>query len=235
MGIRILPPDINESNVSWTPIPNRDPDQKGIGLIRYGLGSIAGISADTVAEIVVKRPFNSVEEMLFCVNKTKINKSKVEALIKSGCFDRVMNPNRYLHWRNYLTSRGEPVDDIPAKTLKRDILQFEKQYLGASVSVKSRWEQVPDGKENVSVTGIIQNVEPFVAKKTGVEHCRMMIETAEDEITVLVFNKLWRQHYADLQVGRKVQIRGNKSKTDLIANHIAYISQAIENWEVDFA
>ncbi|SFJ65015.1 DNA polymerase-3 subunit alpha [Paenibacillus sp. UNC496MF] len=235
MGIRILPPDINQSNASWTPIPNTDPNMKGKGLIRYGLGSIAGISGDSVIEITNKRPYDNLEHMLFQVNRSKVNKTKVEALIKSGCFDSTMNPNRYLHWRTYIGSRGEAYEDIPAKTMKRDILAFEKEYLGASVSVKSRWEMIPDGKEDVSMTGIVQKVEPFKAKKTGTEHCRIMIETAEDEVNVMVFNKLWKDHYADLQVGRKVQIRGNKSKMDLLADKITYVTQAIENWEVDFA
>jgi DNA polymerase-3 subunit alpha len=239
MGIKILPPDFKESKDTWTPVtlPN------GTKAIRYGLASIAGITSDTVKEIkeLGLGFINSFEDFLYRVEaykelnkKSTLNKTRIISLIKAGAFDS-LNPNRNLLLRNYMKYRGEPYEDIPARTTKRDILAYEKEMLGTSVTVKSRWDQVPDGKENVTVTGIITEFKPFTAKSNGKQHARMTIETAEDEINVMVFNWLLKDHFHELTPGRKVQITGKKSKDDLLANKIKYIPDAMQQWEVDIA
>jgi DNA polymerase-3 subunit alpha len=228
MGMKVLPPDINQSNASWTPVR----DANGFGVIRYGLESIANVSGDSVHEIVNHRPYESVEALLFLTNKSKVNKTKVVALIKSGCFDSI-NPNRNLLLRQYIASRGEDVSQIPAKTTKKDILSYEKEFLGTSVTVKSRWEQVPDGKENVTVTGHVMDFKMLKSKK-GTEYAVMTLETPEDEIRTMVFQRTLQQT-PPLTPGQKVQIRGNKSKEDLLANKITFITDRVEQWEVDIA
>jgi DNA polymerase III subunit alpha len=234
MGIRILPPDINRSNDNWTPIANTDSNQESLGCILYGLASIAGISSKDIQVISKGRNFESFEDFLAKNETLKLNKTKVIALIKSGCFDRI-NPNRNLLLRNYMKYRGEAYDDIPAKTTKKNIIDFEREYLGTAVSVKSRWDGIPDEKEGVQITGNIIKFEPFTAKKTGQRHARMLIETAEDERNVMVFNWLLKDHEADLIVGRKVRIIGKKSKDDLLANKIHYIQAHEPDWDVEIS
>lgn len=221
MGIKILPPDINESQISWTPVDLKD-EEYPLGAIRFGLGSIAFLSNESgaIEEIIRCRPYRSVEDLVKKAS-SKINKTKVIALIKSGAFDSI-NGNRNLLWRNYMKERGEDYELIPAKTTKRDILSYEKEFLGSSVTVKSRWEGIPDGKENVTLTGFITQFETFHAKKDGKEHARIMVETQEDDRQVLVFNWLLEKHREKLVVGQKVQIRGKKSGEDMLANNIQY-------------
>lgn len=221
MGIKILPPDINQSNAVWTPVD---------GSIRYGLAAIVGVSPPDAKIINAARPFTSFDQFLGL--RLKLNKIKMQALIKSGAFDS-MNSNRNLLLRQYFMFRDEDVSDMPAKTTKKDIIAYERELLGTTVSVKSRWQGIPDGKENIQMTGILVKVEPFKAKGTGKEHCRFTIETAEDEINGLVFNKTFLPIKDELQVGRRVTIVGNKSKEDYLANKVTFKTDEMEKWEVD--
>jgi DNA polymerase-3 subunit alpha len=234
MGIRILPPDINESMDDWTPIPNHDPNQTGLGHIRYGIASIAGVSAKDLEIIKNHRPFTSFSDFLDKNMTMKLNKTKVVALIKSGCFDRFNGPKRNELLRQYYDYRGDTaiMQQIPGKTLKRDIIAYEREVLNMSVSVKSKWEMVADETEGCTVTAVIKELNPFKAKGTGKEHLKMIIETAEDEIQTLVFNKTYMKEIDNLKIGVKLRITGNKSGTDLIANRIVYLTK--ENEQFDF-
>jgi DNA polymerase-3 subunit alpha len=82
MGIRILPPDINESNYAFTVVgPN----------IRFGLGAVKGVGESAIESILEARQkkgrFTSLLEFCEAVDLRACNKKVIEALIKSGSFD----------------------------------------------------------------------------------------------------------------------------------------------------
>ncbi|HUF18630.1 MAG TPA: DNA polymerase III subunit alpha, partial [Thermoanaerobaculia bacterium] len=82
MGIRLLPPDINESNFSFTVVgPN----------IRFGLGAVKGVGGGAIESILAARRslgrFTGLFEFCEEVDLRACNKKVVEALIKSGSFD----------------------------------------------------------------------------------------------------------------------------------------------------
>lgn len=74
----ITTPDINRSEVAFTP------DTENNKII-YGLGSIVGLSSDEVNKIVENRPYNSIEDI---INLGFSDKKNV-ALIKSGACDSI--------------------------------------------------------------------------------------------------------------------------------------------------
>lgn len=81
-GLTILPPDINISE--WRFIPT---DTK---TLRYGLGAVRGTGAAAIESIVEARaagPFVSLADFCTRVDKQRINKRVIEALIRSGAFD----------------------------------------------------------------------------------------------------------------------------------------------------
>ena len=91
MGIRILPPDINESNYAFTVVgPN----------IRFGLGAVKGVGEGAIESILEARQKNGrVTSLLsFCeaVDLRACNKKVIEALIKSGSFDFLGVPRKVL-------------------------------------------------------------------------------------------------------------------------------------------
>ncbi|KUG03873.1 dna polymerase iii alpha subunit [hydrocarbon metagenome] len=81
MGIRVLPPDINESYENFTVSGNS---------IRFGLGAIKNVGLGAVSSIVNTRKKGAFVSLFdFCkqVDLGQINKRILENLILAGCFD----------------------------------------------------------------------------------------------------------------------------------------------------
>uniref|UniRef100_A0A7C3MK45 DNA polymerase III subunit alpha n=1 Tax=Dictyoglomus thermophilum TaxID=14 RepID=A0A7C3MK45_DICTH len=81
MGIKILPPDVNESMVHFT-VTNEG--------IRFGLSAVKNVGEGVAVAIVNEREngkFKSVLDFVKRLNSRVINKRTLESLIKSGAFD----------------------------------------------------------------------------------------------------------------------------------------------------
>ena len=92
MGIAFEAPDVNRGFYRFEPISNKS--------IRYGLGAIKGTGQQAIEAIVAARegrgegprgqdsgPFKSLFDFCVRVDRTRLNKRTVEALIKAGAFD----------------------------------------------------------------------------------------------------------------------------------------------------
>jgi DNA polymerase III subunit alpha len=82
MGIRILPPDVNHSEWSFTP------DGEAI---RFGLGAVKNLGQSAVEAIgrarEEKGPFKSLHEFCERVDMSAVNRRMIESLIKAGAMD----------------------------------------------------------------------------------------------------------------------------------------------------
>jgi DNA polymerase-3 subunit alpha len=82
MGIRVLPPDVNQSDLHFTPAGDA---------IRFGLGAVKNVGAGAVEAIVTARqeggPFSSIYDFCERVNLTAVNRRVLESLIKAGALD----------------------------------------------------------------------------------------------------------------------------------------------------
>ncbi|WP_027307624.1 DNA polymerase III subunit alpha [Caloramator sp. ALD01] len=82
MGIEVLPPDVNESDYSFTVIGNK---------IRFGLGAIKNVGRGAVEAIkearIKKGTFTGFVDFCYKVNLSEVNKKAVESMIKAGAFD----------------------------------------------------------------------------------------------------------------------------------------------------
>jgi DNA polymerase-3 subunit alpha len=82
-GITFEAPDINRGTYRFEPITNKQ--------IRYGLGAIKGTGQSAIEAIVAAREeggaFKSIYDFCCRVDRSRINKRTVEALIKAGAFD----------------------------------------------------------------------------------------------------------------------------------------------------
>jgi len=82
-GIRFDPPDVNRGTHRFEPVTDK--------IIRYGLGAIKGTGQQAIDAIVAAReeggPFTSLFDFAVRVDRTRINKRTVDALIKAGAFD----------------------------------------------------------------------------------------------------------------------------------------------------
>jgi DNA polymerase-3 subunit alpha len=85
LNIRVLPPDVNESYPGFAVVPQT-------GNIRWGLSAIKNFGEDAARAIVAERKANGPYKDFFDFatrTETKyFNKKSLEALVKSGAFDR---------------------------------------------------------------------------------------------------------------------------------------------------
>ncbi len=95
MGIKVLPPDVNESDLNFTP---RGSD------IRFGLSAVRNVGENVVESIIgtrrAKGRFTDFLDFLAKVAPSVCNKRVVESLIKSGAFDSLGNTRRALFERH---------------------------------------------------------------------------------------------------------------------------------------
>jgi DNA polymerase III subunit alpha len=82
MGITVLPPDVNASDLDFTPAD---------GAIRYGLSAVRNVGAGAVAQIIeartVKGAFVSFTDFCRKVDPGVLHKKVLESLILAGAFD----------------------------------------------------------------------------------------------------------------------------------------------------
>ena len=96
-GLRFEPPDINRGVWRFEPVDNDDAAARGC--VRYGLGAIKGTGQAAIDAIVAARdataaqegrgggPFRSLFDFCARIDRQRVNKRVVEALIKAGAFD----------------------------------------------------------------------------------------------------------------------------------------------------
>ncbi|MFZ9640573.1 MAG: DNA polymerase III subunit alpha, partial [Hylemonella sp.] len=85
MGMSFEPPDVNRGHYRFEPISDQ--------VIRYGLGAVKGTGQLAIDAIVKARQegglFTSLYDFCVRVDRTRLNKRAVEALIKAGAFDNL--------------------------------------------------------------------------------------------------------------------------------------------------
>ena len=115
MGIKVLPPDVNESQSDYTPLGSD---------IRFGLTAIRNVGENVVASIVANRRtsgrYESFGDFLTKVDANVCNKKTIESLIKGGAFDSLNHPRKGLTLI-YL----EAIDSIMEAKRAESIGQFD--------------------------------------------------------------------------------------------------------------
>lgn len=94
MGIKVLPPDVNESFVEFAVVPGKQE-------IRFSMAAIKNVGTGAVEEIIRAREanghFKSLEEFMGCINTRLANRKTIESLIKAGALDRYSDRARLLN------------------------------------------------------------------------------------------------------------------------------------------
>ena len=91
-GIKVSPPDINNSSFTFTPVVKDN-------VILYGLRGITRLSTSIIKDIMTQRPFKSMNDFL---ERVKVNKIQMSNLIKCGAFDSLMNEPREKIMTDYI-------------------------------------------------------------------------------------------------------------------------------------
>jgi DNA polymerase-3 subunit alpha len=226
MGIRILPPDINESNVHFTPVGNS---------IRFGLAAIKNVGEGAVEAILEVRQkggkFRSLEDFLNRIDTKRINKKVIESLIKAGAFDSLGRSRAELlamfeqyqekktrekgKKKNLFESeefKAEPIPVIEEFPIE-EILAMEKDLIGLYISDNPLLHYIEDLKERVScniediedledeamvtIGGVVSGVK-LVDTKNG-KMGFLQLEDLSGSIEVVVFPKTLKEIKKDIE------------------------------------
>lgn len=115
MGIKVLPPDVNESH-HWFSAVGHD--------IRFGLGAVRNVGANVVQSIIDTREqkgkYTSFTDFLDKAELTCCNKRTIESLIKAGAFDSLGHSRRGL-----VQIHEEAVDAVTGLKRQEAMGQFD--------------------------------------------------------------------------------------------------------------
>jgi len=117
LGIKVLGPDINESNTNFTVANN--------GIIRFGLSSIKYVGSIGAESIIAEREangsFKNITDFAKRIDSKAINKRVIEALAQAGAFDSLnLKRSQFFH-----------VYDNNETTVDR-LLRFANDYQASS-------------------------------------------------------------------------------------------------------
>jgi DNA polymerase-3 subunit alpha len=164
MGIKVLPPDVNESNAEYTP-RGRD--------IRFGLAAIRNVGEGVVASIKASREskgnFTSFGDFLAKVDAQVCNKKTIESLIKAGAFDSLRHPRKGL-----MTIHLEAIDSVIETKRAEAIGQFDlfggettSDIAGLEVEIpQTEWDKATLLAFEREMLGLYVSDHPLL----GVEH-----------------------------------------------------------------
>jgi DNA polymerase-3 subunit alpha len=164
MGIKVLPPDVNESNAEYTA---RGKD------IRFGLAAIRNVGEGVVASIksarAAKGAFISFGDFLAKVDAQVCNKKTIESLIKGGAFDSLQHSRKGL-----MTIHLEAIDSVIETKRAEAIGQFDlfggesmTQVAGLDIEIpKFEWDKATLLVFEREMLGLYVSDHPLL----GVEH-----------------------------------------------------------------
>lgn len=188
LGIRILPPDINEGESGFSVSDNA---------IRYGLSALKSVG-HTVIDIVVREretrgKFKNLTDFATRLSGKEVNKRTVESFIKAGAFDSLEGNRRQLMQvynsvldkvnedkKKSITGQMSLFDLVPEEEKsayeislpnveeysREELLAFEKEVLGIYVSGHPLEEY--EEKWRKSITALTRDFVPDEEGKTAV-------------------------------------------------------------------
>ncbi|MFD0962266.1 DNA polymerase III subunit alpha [Paenibacillus chungangensis] len=114
MGIEVLPPDVNESGVSFTPVD---------GAVRFGLAAVKNVGTTAIEAIMrerKKQPYDSMLDLCKRVDLRVVNKRVLESLVSAGAFDSLPG-----HRAQLLGALEETMEVAQKWRKEREELQIE--------------------------------------------------------------------------------------------------------------
>ncbi len=166
MGIKVLPPDVNDSDANYTP---RGSD------IRFGLAAIRNVGENVVGAIVSARRskgrFLDFSDFLAKVDQSVCNKRVIESLVKAGAFDSLGHTRRGL-----VAVHAEAIDAILETKRAEAIGQFDlfgssdnidTQGFGVDLTIPvGEWDKTTLLAHERQMLGLYVSDHPLL----GVEH-----------------------------------------------------------------
>jgi DNA polymerase-3 subunit alpha len=111
MGIKVLPPDVNESFHEFAVVPDADNPDNRKSPIRFGMDAIKNVGSGAVDEIIRAREekgdFEALEDFISTINTRQVNRKALESLVKAGALDCFGDRNTLLHNLETIMAYGQ--------------------------------------------------------------------------------------------------------------------------------
>ncbi len=139
MGIKVLPPDINESDFNFT-VSRCD--------IRFGLSAIKNVGEGAVRAIIAAREkrgkFTSPFDIFLEVNPQVVNRKVIESLIKAGAFDSLSwKRSQQFHLVDKMIDYAHDIQKI--KSSKQNLLfgrsQMDPPVVSEEIKHMREWDE----------------------------------------------------------------------------------------------
>lgn len=166
MGLKLLPPDINESGDGFTPLDDA---------VRFGLSAIKGIGSNSVQAIIEARKkgrFVSLFDFTTRIDQGSVNKRGLESLITAGAFDSLKPPEITInHWRARLFAAIESSLNHGQKSWN-DRLRGQNALFGSESETEASaadqhlpeapaWSQAEVSRQEKASVGFYLSVHPL--------------------------------------------------------------------------
>ena len=223
-GIKVSLIDVNKSELSFTPDAETN-------TIHYGLGGLQGVGNEVAQMIIDNRPYNSVEDFM---DKTKVNKTVMVSLIKSGAFDQfgkrkdimkqylytTINPKKRLTMQNF--------NALIENSLVPQKLKFQKQVFNFNKGLKK------DCKYSTDYFALDGVYYKFYVKFFNEDN----IEPIDNKL--YLNKKTWKKEYDSVMSAAKQYITDNQQELlDKLNNKMLkdawnkYAAGTISHWEME--
>jgi len=246
MGIKILPPDINKSDIYF----KIEGDA-----IRFGFSAIKNVGENAAKIIVEEREkgeYRSFYDFLTRCKSGKINKKVIESLIKAGAFDS-LNPDRVLLLEELKGNEkkkpmlfSEPVKK--KKVSKGKILDWEKEAFGFYFSghplknyiermrkneIKiSNLSEIESGS-NVKLLGAITSFRHYKTKRGDVV-LKFVLEDESGKISIVAFNPVASQVENYLRKEGVIRIEGEyRIENDRVSVRVLKVLEFLTKRELE--
>jgi DNA polymerase-3 subunit alpha len=139
--IKILPPDINESDKNFTVVGNQ---------IRFGLAAVKNVGDAAIDAIMMERgekgKFKSLFDFCYRVDLRKVNRRVIESLIKCGAFDFSK-----AHRSQMLTVSGELLEQSQSAQKRKGEPQLS-MLINRSREIEEEYPDIDEFPENQLIT-----------------------------------------------------------------------------------
>ena len=202
--VKILPPDINISEMHYKLIDNNK--------LLTGLSALKFVSDDAIADIVAKRPFNSFFDFMLKVDSRKVRVDAIRALASAGCLNDFGIDKKLIFYycqdyrkklQSWLKKHDPKTEQFNYPWPKsdtwspRDLYSLEKHYLGESISCRIH-QVYPDFFKNSESTPL------FKVKKMNDKDKVKSVKVQVKEFIELKIKKEKSKYYGRIMVKASV-------------------------------
>lgn len=224
-GVEVSPPNINDSSYTFSPDIEHNK-------ILYGLSGIVKVGNDVVQNIIMNRPYTSVDNFL---KRVKVNKTQMINLIKCGAFDEFGNREEIM--RNYVDSISDKKKRLTLQNMKMlcdynllpDQFDFEKKVFNYTKYLK----KFKDGDKYYKMDNIAYG---FYEHNFDID----LLETSDSESGFSIEQKAWDKIYKSYMEKIKSYIKTNQEDLLNELNQILfdevwkkYCLGNLSKWEMD--